>query len=88
MSVLLQFTTEATIALITREERRRALLQRQGRLRNARSAPTILQNSLVGSHGSNGVVERVIQEVTGLVRWLEVTIRTATNVLLGPSHPT
>ena len=37
----------------------------QGRFRNARSAPTIVQNSLVGSLGSNEVVERMIQEVTG-----------------------
>ena len=37
----------------------------QGRLRNARSAPTIVQNSLVGSLGSSGMVERMIQEVTG-----------------------
>ena len=58
-----------------------------GRVRNAGSAPTIVQTSLVGSHGSDGVVGRMTQKVTGLVRCLGITIRTATAVQLGPSHP-
>ena len=41
----------------------------------------------VGSHGSNGVVERMMQKVTGLVRCLGIPIRTATAVVQGPNHP-
>ena len=44
----------------------------QGRFRNACSGPTIVQNSPVGSHGWG--VERMILEVTGLVRCLGITI--------------
>ena len=36
-------------------------------------------------HGSSRVVERMIQEVTGLVQCLGITIRAATAVQLGPS---
>ena len=44
-------------------------------LREARSAVTMSQNNLVVSHGSNEVVERVIQEVTGLILCLGITIK-------------
>ena len=73
--------------MVFKTDQELAMMALQERLRQARQQPTVLENSPVEQSQSNGVVEKAVQEVEGIVRTLVSALEERINWRIPPNAP-